>query len=174
MRLFFALEAEPATALKIADWRDTSLMADGRQVPPANFHITLAFVGELSHTKSDQLANAVDTRLQQQAPASATLLLDQPGYWSKAGIFWLGPTTWPETLEVLAGKLRGLATASGARKDNNTFRPHVTLFRRCTLPPAAPTETPAIDWPYSHFSLMESVVGKRGVSYRPLASWALP
>ena len=173
MRLFFALEAEPATALQIADWRDTALMVDGRPVPPANFHITLAFVGELSHAKSDQLANAVDAHIEQMTLAPASLLLDQPGYWPKPGIFWLGPTSWPESLTALTGKLRGLATAAGARKDHNTFRPHVTLFRRCALPPTAPTGVPQITWPYSHFSLMESVKGKNGVSYRPMTSWSL-
>ena len=173
MRLFFALEADPDTAMQIADWRDTTLAVEGRPVPPANFHITLAFVGELSHARSERLADAVDERLVTRAPRTGDLLLDTTGYWAKTGIYWLGPTAWPEDLERLAAQLRGHATAAGARKDGKSFRPHITLYRRCDVPPAAPTTAPAIRWPYGHFSLMESIQGKRGVSYRPIASWAL-
>ncbi len=173
MRLFFALEAEPATALELANWRDTRLVADGRPVPPANFHITLAFIGELSHAKVDRLADAVDTRLEDSPHKAGSLSLDSPGYWSKAGIYWLGPAQWPQDLGDLARKLRGLATGAGARKDNNPFRPHVTLFRRCERPPAAPITPPAIGWHYGHFSLMESVQGKGGVSYRAVTGWGL-
>lgn len=171
MRLFFALEAEPDTARAIADWRDTRLVADGRPVPAANFHITLAFVGDLPHTKSERLAGAVDNW--GAAVAGGDLVLDSPGYWPTVGIFWLGPARWPEALDDLAAKLRSLSSAAGARRDGKAFRPHVTLFRRCEQPPPAPAALPAISWHYSHFSLMESVQGKSGVSYRPLASWAL-
>jgi len=174
MRLFFALEAESATTLAIANWRDTRLMTDGRPVPAANFHITLAFVGELPDGKSERLADAVDAWVGAVAPASGTLVLDTPGYWPKIGIYWLGPAQWPEALDGLARKLRSLATTAGARRDSAAFRPHVTLIRGCEQPPAAPICLPAISWRYRHFSLLESVQGKSGVSYRPLASWALP
>lgn len=173
MRLFFALEAEPDTALAITHWRDTRVVADGRPVPAANFHITLAFVGDLPHAKSEHLADSVDNWVADATPVGGDLTLDSPGYWPKAGIFWLGPAHWPEALDGLAGKLRSLAGAAGARKDGKAFRPHVTLYRRCAQPPAAPTTLPAIRWHYSHCSLMESVQGRSGVHYRPLASWAL-
>ncbi|NND67836.1 MAG: RNA 2',3'-cyclic phosphodiesterase, partial [Halioglobus sp.] len=74
MRLFFALEAEPETALAIANWRDASLLTDGRPVPAANFHITLAFVGATPHAKSERLANAVDDWVVQATPASGSLV----------------------------------------------------------------------------------------------------
>jgi 2'-5' RNA ligase len=34
-------------------------------------------------------------------------------------------------------------------------------------------EAPAIDWPVSSFSLVQSVNAENGVSYRVLRSWAL-
>lgn len=173
MRLFFALEAEPVTARAVADWRDTRLVADGRPVPAANFHITLAFVGDLPAAKLERLVVAADSGTGNMAQGSGSLVLDCPGYWPKTGIYWLGPSAWPPALDALAGKLRGVAASVGARRDGKSFRPHVTLFRGCERPPAAPTTTPAIRWDYSHFSLLESAQGRSGVNYRPLASWGL-
>ena len=45
MRVFFGLEPDQQTILAIADWRDRQFNAAGRAVTPANFQITLAFIG---------------------------------------------------------------------------------------------------------------------------------
>ena len=52
MRVFFGLELDASTTLAIADWRDRQLACAGRPVPPANFHITLAFIGELPESRT--------------------------------------------------------------------------------------------------------------------------
>ena len=173
MRLFFALETDEPTTLAISHWRDTQLTCDGRPVPLANFHVTLAFVGKLSHEKSKPLADTVDLWLSDVQPAGDTLQLNCPGYWPKVGIFWLGPEHWPDSLTAISRKLRSIGVATGARRESQTFRPHVSLYRGCQLPPPAPIGAPAISWRYRHFSLMESIQGKSGVRYRPLASWEL-
>ena len=48
MRTFFALELLGKTAIQVSDWRDRQFGPVGRAVPPANFHITLAFIAELT------------------------------------------------------------------------------------------------------------------------------
>jgi 2'-5' RNA ligase len=171
MRTFLALELPGETAMQIADWRDRQFGPVGRAVPPANFHITLAFIGELSEGRLERLCLATDEWLAGAGPAGGKLLLNCTGYWAKPGIYWLGPDEWPEALSQLAGKLRQLATAAGARRDRNSFRPHVTLFRNCSTAP--PVTAPAISLPYSHFTLYESRQGKTGVSYHPLQHWEL-
>jgi 2'-5' RNA ligase len=171
MRTFLALELPGETAMQIADWRDRQFGPVGRAVPPANFHITLAFIGELSEGRLERLCLATDEWLAGAGPAGGKLLLNCTGYWAKPGIYWLGPDEWPEALSQLAGKLRQLATTAGARRDRNSFRPHVTLFRNCSTAP--PVTAPAISLPYSHFTLYESRQGKTGVSYHPLQHWEL-
>jgi len=63
MHTFLALELPATTAMQIADWRDRQFGPVGRPVPPANFHITLAFVGALSERALERLCLAVDTWL---------------------------------------------------------------------------------------------------------------
>jgi len=171
MRTFLALELPGETAMQIADWRDRQFGPVGRAVPPANFHITLAFIGELSEGRLERLCLATDEWLDGAGLAGGKLLLNCTGYWPKPGIYWLGPDEWPEALSQLAGKLRQLATTAGARRDRSSFRPHVTLFRNCSTAP--PVTAPAISLPYSHFTLFESRQGKAGVSYHPLQHWEL-
>ena len=171
MRLFFALELPGALALEIADWRQRQLPALGRPVPPANFHITLAFLGELGESQLEQLCLATDDLLQQHPFEAGKIILDQVGYWPKPGIYWLGPTRWPESLTLLAGKLAGKGTAVGAKRRRGHFRPHVTLFRGCDAPPPAPSGGCNFSLPYEGFSLMESRPGRQGVSYSHLCQW---
>jgi len=173
MRVFFGLEIDPPTALRIADWRDRQLHCDGRPVSPANFHITLAFVGELGDASMEQLCASVDAWAGQGRAPPGTLSLDRVGYWQRAGIYWLGPASWPPGLTSLATKLRHLASAAGARRDRNTFQPHVSLFRRCTGAPPAPPSIPELALEYNHFCLFESRQGRRGVSYHVLEAWQL-
>lgn len=173
MRTFFALEIPAATAVQLADWRDRQLGASGRAVPAANFHVTLAFMGELSDSALERLGLAVDEWLGREEMAGGKFLLDRTGFWPRPGIYWLGPSVWPDSLNQLAAKLRSLGNAVGARRDRRPFQPHITLFRHCTGAPPAPAETPAFGLDYSEFALFESRQGRSGVSYHPLHHWAL-
>lgn len=173
MRLFFGLELDEHTTRQVADWRDRQFALSARTVPPANFHITLAFVGELPAVALERLCLSVDDWLQHSPVAGARLTLDQIGYWHKPGIYWLGPRTWPPQLDTLARKLAGLASAAGGKRDKRGFQPHITLFRRCADAPPAPAVDPHIALDYQHFTLFESRQGKRGVSYHPLQEWNL-
>ncbi|AQA19857.1 2'-5' RNA ligase [Halioglobus japonicus] len=174
MRLFFGLEPLPGEARAIADWRDRSLPVDGRAVPAANFHITLAFLGELDQRRLERLCDAVDSCVDQLNPAGLTLTLDNIGYWSKPRICWLGPSRWPDHLPALAKRLNHIGVSEGGRRERNNYQPHVTLYRSCDTPPSAPAQPPALPMTCDHFSLYESRQGRQGVSYHPLASWALP
>ncbi|MCB1689874.1 MAG: RNA 2',3'-cyclic phosphodiesterase [Halioglobus sp.] len=173
MRLFFGLELEPNTTLQIADWRDRQLACAGTPVPPANFHITLAFIGALDDPAIERLCLSVDDWLAQEPVSGAALKLNGTGYWHKPGIYWLGPNTWPEQLTRLAQKLNSLGSAAGARRDRNPFQPHITLFRQCHSAPPATLQAPAITMDYTGFALFESRQGRQGVSYHVLQDWTL-
>lgn len=173
MRLFFGLELDERCALKISDWRDRQLQCAARPVPPANFHVTLAFLGQLPEPAIERLCLSVDDWLESEAVPGSSLSLEHTGYWHKPGVYWLGPQHWPDSLTRLASKLKTLGTGVGGKRDHNTFTPHITLFRGCDNAPSAPHALPAIALDYDHFTLFESRQGKRGVSYHPVAQWPL-
>ena len=171
MRVFFGLEPDQKTILAISDWRDRQFTAAGRPVPPANFHITLAFIGELDEREIEHLCLSVDTWLTRSLPRGAALTLDRTGYWHKPGIYWLGPTLCPPELLRLAGKLGILSQRVGGKRDRKAFQPHITLFRGCDRAPPPPASPPDFHFIFDHFTLFESRQGRSGVSYHPLTAW---
>ncbi len=173
MRLFFALEVPADLALRIADWRDRALPPAGRPVPPANFHITLAFLGELAEARLEALCTDVDNALETLDACPDRLALDQVGYWPRPRIYWLGASQWPATLGELVHRLGYLAASHGNERRRERFQPHVTLFRHCESPPPAPASAPDFELAYTECLLMESRQGRRGVTYHPVAGWQL-
>ena len=173
MRLFFALELPGKLAMQIDDWRQRQLPPAGRPVPAANFHITLAFIGELSERRLEQLCLETDTLLKQHQFVGDELMLDQVGYWPKPGILWLGPKRWSASLNTLAGALATRGNAVGSKRKRGDYRPHLTLCRGCQDPPAAPAHMGNFGFSYSGFTLLESRSGRQGVSYSSVAEWQL-
>jgi RNA 2',3'-cyclic 3'-phosphodiesterase len=173
MRVFFGIELDRATALRIADWRDRQFGASGRPVPVANFHITLAFAGELPLPAIDTLCQGVEQWLAEKPGRGGVLQLDQTGFWPNPGLYWLGPSRWPESLEAQARRLRNLVAAAGARRDRRRFQPHITLFRRCAQAPPMPARAPDFRLDYRGIALFESRQQREGVSYHVLQDWPL-
>ncbi len=178
MRIFFALDLTPEAKLKIADWRDRSFrdLAVGgtaRSVPAGNFHITLAFVGEVAQYNLESLCTSVEEVVGRQSIEPGEVTFNELGYWQRHGILWLGSKHGPAHLQRLADRLKGLSAQAGGRRRSKAFRPHITLFRRCTLPPPPPLEPPDFTLQFREFTLFESRQGKRGVSYHALQHWPL-
>ncbi len=169
MRLFFGLGLSAPEAIALADWRERCVHCDGRPVPMANFHLTLAFLGELQPRRLDDLLTTADGLL--GADRDYSMVIDQVGYWSRPGIYWAGPSVWPKALEDLATALRGLSVQFGGKRERAAFQPHITLFRRCQSAPPAPAAAPAIALAPESVVLFESRQGRDGVSYQPLAEW---
>lgn len=173
IRAFFGIVIEGRDRIRITDWRDQACACDGKPVPPANLHITLAFIGDIKRTALEQIAEAANSYFAMNAIGGDTLALDTVGYWSKSGLFWIGPSQWPPPLTRLSQKLGHLAGAAGGKLNNRPFQPHVTLYRRCRNPPAAPLYEPDVNLAYTHCTLFESHQGKKGVSYHALEQWPL-
>ena len=169
--MYDLVERYLSTCRALADWRDRHCFASGRAVPATNFHITLAFVGEVGERQLDTLCRAVDAW--EPNTGAGELILDQTGYWPKAGIYWTGPSHATPELAALARKLQHLGGQFGARLEKKPFAPHVTLYRGCTEPPPAPALLPDIPLVYDHFTLFESKSQSQGVSYHALEHWDL-
>ena len=173
MRLFFGFDLAPETKASIADWRDRYVVADGRPVPPANFHITLAFLGQVDGKLMERLCDSVDEQRNALRPGPLSITLDGVGYFSSPGAYWLGTGADTGYLATIARKLGSIGQRFGARRERQVYVPHVTLYRRCTSPPPAPIVDPRFLLALNEVTLFESRSGRGGVVYEPRAVWAL-
>ena len=173
MRVFFALQPDPDILVQLADWRDRQFPGAGRPVPPANLHLTLAFVGDIEPGSLDTLGDNVVRWCDKARPQGGELAMDQSGYWHRPGIYWLGPSRWPDSLGDMAAGLRSVAARAGGKRESGGFQPHVTLFRGCREAPPAPALLPGVTFCYDRFTLFESRQGRQGVSYQPIHDWEL-
>jgi 2'-5' RNA ligase len=174
MRLFFALPIAPSLQLQIDQWCDQELATSGDRVPIGNFHLTLAFLGELQSSCLERLCLLCEEALSSIAPpAPSTLEIDQFGFWPRPRVFWIGPSQWPDLLTRMAAKLAQAGSIVGARKSRQPYSPHITVVRHCTAAPP-PLHRPNLLIPIDQVTLFESVPTRHGVRYQALEQWSLP
>ena len=152
MRLFAALE--PTSA-----WRDAlsaaqdQLRATGvraRYLERANFHMTLAFIGEWNEDVTAVLPEV-------REPFSITL--GHFGAFREAAVLWAGIRSSAE-LDALAALVRQRLTESGIPFDGSRgFAPHLTLARKPVIPEGLRLdriELPAVSMTVREVCLYES------------------
>ncbi len=170
MRLFFGLQLDQQTCLDIDHWVTKSLPPMTHPVPLVNFHITLAFLGNVDHGHLEQLCMSADDI---RSP-KFELTLNEPGFWNKPAILWLGMTEIPAPLVALSKKLKYLANQMSFSVEKRSYQPHVTIARRCELPPPAAIELPNFPAAFDHFTLYESVTTRSsGIRYDVIKNWSL-
>lgn len=168
-RLFFALW--PDDTLRHFLYKATRRpvrLSGGKPVPPANFHITLAFLGNLDK------ADALQAR---QAAASVDaepfeLQMDRLSFWPEPGLLWLGATQLPDAARTLTEELIKALRSRGLEPDTKPFVPHVTLARKVVKPGQQGALRP-LRWPVREFALLRSLTHAHASEYQPLTSWAL-
>jgi len=138
-------------------------------VPTANYHISLVFTGEISR---DQLEALHDSVAAIKLPAF-DLDMNTLGFWQKSGIFWLGGSLIPESLDSLVRQLNQHCKQAGVPIAGREFVPHITLARRCEELPLPPLVEPGFSFAAADFSLMESVNTRHGVVYKEIFSFKL-
>ncbi|WP_192459199.1 RNA 2',3'-cyclic phosphodiesterase [Musicola keenii] len=169
-RLFFALSLPEETSQQIIRWRAQSFpLQAGRPVAAANLHLTLAFLGEVSERKAQQLQTLAG-RIHQPG---FTLTLDDAGHWPRPGVVWLGCRHAPRGLLQLAELLRSQAARNGCYQSPQPFHPHITLLRAATRPVALPAATFRWTLPIQQFTLYESRQEEGRIHYHPRAHWPL-
>ncbi len=100
-------------------------------VDPAQWHLTLAFMGSVPAAREDELVERLGVAAARVTPFD--LELSGAGCFpdpSRASVLWLGvgePARTP--LERLAKGARAAANVSGATPDGKPFVPHLTLAR---------------------------------------------
>ena len=176
-RLFFALWPDTGTRAALArETRKAVRRCGGRPVPPANYHLTLAFLGNQPVDLFDAIVAAAAT----VRAAPFELTLERYGHWPKPRVFWIGPS--PVSSEEAATALSapaGLAAqlwdrleVLGLRREPRPFRAHVTLARKVAALPEVPPPDPLI-WKASSFALVESVTEQSGAVYAVAREFAL-
>jgi len=167
-RLFFALDP-PATVRRRVAALQHEVRIEGRAVPPANFHVTLAFLG-MQPPEVITAASAVAAGL--EFPV-CEVVLDRLGSFRRAGVLWLGVSRIPDRLIRFQHDLVGALLDADIGYDRKPWEFHLTLYRKLRTPP--PTMDPiAIRWRLDGFRLVESVSVRRGVEYHPLGTWNAP
>jgi len=132
LRLFLALnfDAEARARWYAAAEPLRALAAEGiRWTPPAQLHLTLAFLGDQPETIVEPLSTAVGVVARSQPALDLTV--DGVGAfptWRKARVIWLGLAPASE-LTALATQVVAACHALGLPGFDRPFHPHVTLGR---------------------------------------------
>lgn len=158
MRLFFALWPPPQTAAALEQWARS---CEGRVVPAANIHLTLAFLGEADPAAARSAARRAQGRAHE-------LRIEQARYWKHNRILWVGPNETPPALADLVDQLHSSLRGERFLLEDRPFAAHVTLLRKAA-PPKAPLPLPRVDWPVREFALVSS----RGGAYHDVERFAL-
>jgi 2'-5' RNA ligase len=162
-RLFFALWPDDEVRRRIAVHRQ----AQGRPVPPENWHVTLVFLGSVwpeQRERVEAAANAVRT-------PPFRFRLDSFGHWRRAGIAWLGSSEAPPALLGLQKQLVAAARSAGIDVETRRYQPHLTLARNAPAAPVSSIEP--IEWEVADFSLVESETPATGARYTVRRRWPL-
>jgi 2'-5' RNA ligase len=168
MRLFFATFPDGETRNLIASATAALSLGDGaRRVPRENYHITLAFAGEVS----DARAASLRTIGPLEVPAF-TVRFDTYEHWQRSEVVVIAASECPPALRDLQCKLRGELVRQDIAPDPMPFRPHVTIARKAAQAPE-PQAMYGILWPVTAFQLVHSVRSDTGSVYTVLDHWPL-
>jgi RNA 2',3'-cyclic 3'-phosphodiesterase len=174
LRLFFALWPGDEQRAALAEAASGVVAGiPGRPVPPANFHVTLVFLGAVPAPTFAQLVE-VGGRGHWPAVALGFVSIE---YWAKPRIVVAMPEAVPDSgLEIVDRLWRAVAQL-GFEREVRPWRPHLTLLRQVRRPPPenlaiapVPSDGREAAW---RLALVESSSHPDGVRYRPLADWRL-
>jgi len=177
-RLFFALDILPSDKALIANWRDSKLNLPFKAIAVDNFHITLAFLGNVTSQQQALLSNKADEIVQQvlsikipPLKISDPLLLNSIGLFKKPQVLYLGLKTCPNWLKQLAESLTVQSKLIGLFQEERAYLPHLSLYRKAS----DITNSFQLQMPLEikSFSLYQSSSTEYGVSYCVIKTWQL-
>lgn len=168
-RVFFAVPvAAPLCEALGALAAALAARAQGRAVPAANLHGTLAFLGTVPRERVAELRAIGDALHAMRSEVQ----LDRVGSFRGARVAWIGTAAVPAPLSALQAELAERLANAGWTLDARPFNLHVTLARHCRV--ALATESvPALAWPVTQVTLFESIGTAEGPRYEALTAWPL-
>ncbi|MEQ8228882.1 MAG: RNA 2',3'-cyclic phosphodiesterase [Rhodospirillales bacterium] len=176
MRLFVGLDLPEDLRLTLTSLRDG--INGARWVDPANYHITLRFIGEADRHQAADL----DDALTDIHVPEFDLAFDGVGSFASRGrlrAIWARLQTSP-ALTHLHDKVERASIRAGFAEEQRKFKPHVTLARfkgtselaaaRFLEDHAGFTTRP---FTVERFVLFESTLGGEGAHYTPVRKYSL-
>lgn len=169
LRLFFAVWPDPDTQQRIAATASAvECGAGARLVPRENYHLTLAFVGEVAVS---QLALLQQIGRDLRAPGFA-LQFDAYEYWPKPEVVVAAAREIPAALSDIWQRLHGDLARHRLVLNPERLRPHTTLARKVSQAPVW-TAMSAFVWTAREFSLVRSDTAGTRSAYTVVDTWPL-
>ena len=177
MRCFFGMGIDHHLALELVGLRDRAVRelagAEPRPVPAGNFHVTLAFLGDLPAERLPLLQDCASAMLADVRPGQIRFREAHCFPDARSRVFALEGEPDDEALHLYRHLCQCIATA-GFPVEHRDFRPHITLVR------LRHSFVPAPRWPLEaslsvrELCLYESVPRASGTRYRIINRWELP
>jgi RNA 2',3'-cyclic 3'-phosphodiesterase len=165
VRLFVAVELSPPVRADL-DAR-TGVLRDAldgwRWVPPEQWHLTLAFLGQIADERVDELTRRMGLAARRHEPFD--LRLGGIGAFSnarRAKVLWTGVEGDRDALKALADSVSAGARRAKIDVEERKYRPHVTLGRRRASVDIRGSLGPGYEspsWRVEEFVLVESHLG---------------
>lgn len=166
-RYFFGLHPSEAVRTQLQQLCQEGRFGKGPFHHPLDWHLTLAFLGDLSLS-----AEVLQAQVQYLQVAAFDLCLNQVDYWPKPRVLVLCPDEPPEALFTLVqGIWEGLAPL-GLMPEKRPFRPHLTLGRKAAPMQPGPC-TPGLCWRVDEFGLFVSDWSRPAPRYECLVRQSL-
>jgi 2'-5' RNA ligase len=143
--------------------RQLTLQSCSRRVDPKNYHVTLAFVGEVPAAKLVVLQQIGQTLHAYRFTFSCVAI----EFWRESQVIVAAAGAAPPGLLDLWRKLND---AIGLPRER--LRAHVTLARKVTQAPVPQAMSPVV-WRATNFSLIRSDAGGVESAYTVLDTWSL-
>ena len=147
-----------------------------RFTPPANVHLTLKFLGDVSQEDLARVAEALEPLRERYEPFEAGIsgfgAFPSPG---KARILWAGVGEGADRLRALARDVEESLEPLGFEPEGRAYVPHLTLGRARGRPAAleaTEASPPVPGFSVRRLELVESVLGA-GATYSTLAVYPL-
>jgi 2'-5' RNA ligase len=183
IRAFIAVDLEPQTVQRIAEAIDRlrPRIPGIRWLAPANFHLTLKFLGDVDEAKVETIAAA----LEREFCPFLCFTINAKGLGvfpdlKRPRILWVGLVG--DELNVLASKVERVLIPFGFAAEKRAFTPHLTVGRWREFKGSSKELGDEIaKWSGHDFGrsnveeviLFQSVLKQEGAVYRPLKTVAL-
>lgn len=158
MKCFIGLPADPSVVPYIVQAQKMALEIDAgaRAVPAANFHLTLAFIGEIKREAALEAASLL--------PLTSDFTgrfwsIDRSGLFIRPQVAWVGGPESPE-LKLLSRECREILEKLNIPYERSAFKAHVTILRKSRL--FDPVVEQSFLWPILRPRLFESTVDAQG------------
>jgi 2'-5' RNA ligase len=151
VRLFVSLRPSRQAVAHLA-----AALSSRRTSKPDQWHITLAFLGEVGHPEG--LYDGLRDAAARTPPFE--LRLAGSGSFTGPRVVWVGVAGDLDGLGALASEVQHACRAAGVLLEPRRFRPHLTVGKTGRLDPALLGQYDGPPWQVREIELVHSVLGK--------------